>query len=1131
MSKKPTLKPNEVTDDQGRQRFHGAFTGGFSAGYYNTVGSEEGWKPSTFVSSRAGVSDRDRKQQHEEIHAERRKQNIHDFMDEEDGVLGGRLGIRDIYDTLGLKANRKAEHERGALQSRLEQESDVHLFPAGLVTEVDGSGISSSSGSGGGIGKRLLQKCGWKDGQGVGARVYQKHYSELLSGNPAAAGLRPSSNSVIVTTAPKDRSGEYGMPVPKRDMFGIGWTLGVASSGACAGVGNDLDRIDSGPVGADTSVGTGSDLPRVALAAYSDDETGMSSYDDLGGTDGGRGGGGSNSSSGRSGLKSGRSRLAHMVQMEQDSNSEGEGWGGSLGRDGTHSRTSTASVLASIEDGLRSGRTCLFDGKPPMHGFRLGKDAPQRESQNAGGASAAVRQNAAKYTVSSTFHSPASYEPTAHVFTQQEEEEERALELALSLGLVSSLRSLQLASARAARTPVVTSSHASAASSGPSATDYAVSFMAANASLATAPPVAPVAASTVTVPSATGACVLGRVAPPQIRGRASVLPAWMTQAQTQAQAATGTNVCSVAVDVSNVRYTGGVFSLLSEESRARLRQAVEQGRALSASAPLAPTSSIPPAPVFKPPSADPAASFASATSPGAVPLAGHAAASSQLSAAFKSRFVSATATTAEKDGATVKLTAGGLQTADEIRAQQQEHQQRFLEHGTGNGGAVAAGEQRSLDSGLPVAVTVTRSSTAWTPASLLLKRFNVKSSAANTTRGSDAAAKSREHHLFDEHVGKYIDPLVRAPMGTDDKGNGDAAVERGSNDASCAKLESRPSFSSSSSSVNGPLPGDVSVTVEPPAALPVSLFKSIFEDSDDEEEEEEEKQMVTGAGGGASSDRVAGGSTATSVPSSTAAATTENEVSVASLSSKMVFRKPTKDVAKLLPGAPASVLGQKRKTPAISLSLAAADDSDASDDDDAFLTLRKVTRIQKPETVCSVGSGATETARRSVEFESESESSAPTVMPAPATVTSATAMSIAQILALAGAKKDLMDFPVGAAMTGSATAAAEGSDDSDSDSGSNNSSGGAHRGRRGRHSEKSRRHSSHRHPGSRHKKHSRDKDRDRDKKRDRDKDRNKDRDRDRDRDRDKVKKGDKKGDKDRDRARHSSKSKSSGQGD
>lgn len=42
----------EVTDAEGRRRFHGAFTGGYSAGFYNTVGSLEGWEPKTFKSSR-----------------------------------------------------------------------------------------------------------------------------------------------------------------------------------------------------------------------------------------------------------------------------------------------------------------------------------------------------------------------------------------------------------------------------------------------------------------------------------------------------------------------------------------------------------------------------------------------------------------------------------------------------------------------------------------------------------------------------------------------------------------------------------------------------------------------------------------------------------------------------------------------------------------------------------------------------------------------------------------------------------------------------------------------------------------------------------------------------------------------
>ena len=61
-----------VTDEKGRAlRFHGAFTGGFSAGYFNTVGSKEGWTPSVFVSSRSSRGDR-------------KQQRPEDYMDTED---------------------------------------------------------------------------------------------------------------------------------------------------------------------------------------------------------------------------------------------------------------------------------------------------------------------------------------------------------------------------------------------------------------------------------------------------------------------------------------------------------------------------------------------------------------------------------------------------------------------------------------------------------------------------------------------------------------------------------------------------------------------------------------------------------------------------------------------------------------------------------------------------------------------------------------------------------------------------------------------------------------------------------------------------------------------------------------
>ena len=79
-----------VRDEQGRRRFHGAFTGGFSAGYFNTVGSKEGWVPSQFTSSRKSKWSKDLIQDRPE-----------DFMDEEDfnahGIAPKRVHTTDKF--------------------------------------------------------------------------------------------------------------------------------------------------------------------------------------------------------------------------------------------------------------------------------------------------------------------------------------------------------------------------------------------------------------------------------------------------------------------------------------------------------------------------------------------------------------------------------------------------------------------------------------------------------------------------------------------------------------------------------------------------------------------------------------------------------------------------------------------------------------------------------------------------------------------------------------------------------------------------------------------------------------------------------------------------------------------------
>ncbi len=82
MNEAKPIWEQEARDAQGRRRFHGAFTGGFSAGYFNTVGSKEGWTPSAFRSNRA---DKEKaKAQGLPGAAAPKGSRPEDFMDEED---------------------------------------------------------------------------------------------------------------------------------------------------------------------------------------------------------------------------------------------------------------------------------------------------------------------------------------------------------------------------------------------------------------------------------------------------------------------------------------------------------------------------------------------------------------------------------------------------------------------------------------------------------------------------------------------------------------------------------------------------------------------------------------------------------------------------------------------------------------------------------------------------------------------------------------------------------------------------------------------------------------------------------------------------------------------------------------
>ncbi|CAG8754251.1 8278_t:CDS:2, partial [Gigaspora margarita] len=96
----------EVRDEKGRRRLHGAFKGGWSAGYFNTVGSKEGWTPSSFVSSRKNRT-------------ERQVFKPEDFMDEEDLEeldQNKQLVATEEFDSLG-STERDLERKRALANS------------------------------------------------------------------------------------------------------------------------------------------------------------------------------------------------------------------------------------------------------------------------------------------------------------------------------------------------------------------------------------------------------------------------------------------------------------------------------------------------------------------------------------------------------------------------------------------------------------------------------------------------------------------------------------------------------------------------------------------------------------------------------------------------------------------------------------------------------------------------------------------------------------------------------------------------------------------------------------------------------------------------------------------------------
>ncbi|XP_050377487.1 G patch domain-containing protein TGH [Argentina anserina] len=216
-----TLAPwkQEVRDEEGRRRFHGAFSGGFSAGYYNTVGSKEGWTPQTFVSSRKN-------------RAEVKQQDILNFLDDDERaeLEGQSLKTSSQFDTFGFTA---ADHARKHAEK--EQQKRPSAIPGPVPDELVLPATDS-------IGVKLLLKMGWRRGRSIkdshadvayDARREARKAFLAFSTNDAKtqqADLEPSlDKSEYYTEQPAsdDVQSSQSTPVyvlnPKQDLHGLGF--------------------------------------------------------------------------------------------------------------------------------------------------------------------------------------------------------------------------------------------------------------------------------------------------------------------------------------------------------------------------------------------------------------------------------------------------------------------------------------------------------------------------------------------------------------------------------------------------------------------------------------------------------------------------------------------------------------------------------------------------------------------------------------------------------------------------------------------------------------------------------------------------------------------------------------------
>ena len=219
---------------QQADRLHGAFAGGFSAGYFNTVGSREGWQPRQTTTLAPDEDDNDASMPKRQ----QQQQEVEDFMDEQDhNEWGGPRRVRQDLAAGDIDNSRSNNHDEdhsgeGVLAAAAAARKNQEFLDAALSSSTNAVMPPQN------VGQRLLHQLGWRGGNSSNVYMPLPNPSPGQQRQHASTTAELDSNSTTINNRKDDEQSflserrlrkiqiqqrRIQIPPPKLDSVGLGF--------------------------------------------------------------------------------------------------------------------------------------------------------------------------------------------------------------------------------------------------------------------------------------------------------------------------------------------------------------------------------------------------------------------------------------------------------------------------------------------------------------------------------------------------------------------------------------------------------------------------------------------------------------------------------------------------------------------------------------------------------------------------------------------------------------------------------------------------------------------------------------------------------------------------------------------